>query len=938
MEESRGDDNAAKMPAEVQNGESDSFSNEATVSEKNVFHPSLKRRKRSESESNTSDNSKEVDTAKKQPALKRKRGATAASSGKSEHNLPFASSIDEYLTSPRDYAPRPEWCNPTNNSASAAAASSPSRNQGIAVAAVASTQNAAAADQAAAARMNAAAAFERMMPAGYFDANHPNANNGNGANNPLLRPPGVDNLEAVNNLVARLRHVDNPAAEVNGAVAVAAQEVANNINRNVAAIPLGVVARQLNEQNRNNMNRRELRHHQHRRRRALQNLAPGGGGGDGGAQQQLRNAIGNIQAGAQQLRIAIGNVPALSAQQREILRNILGGGAGPRRAAGHLGQIDIAAIEQMLRAAQRQAGAAGPIIVPPGQPAVPMLNLQAAMPWLVLRGGQQQQPILQQQPAQLALPQLQLAEPRLPLQQQEPPPPQQPFPLQPHEQQPPPELNPLAEANAAVENPSAVEANDSPVPGKMSVFGNDLDTALHLAIKRGAIDAALDLIEGGACVNFPNAKGITPLMVASQEGNVIIARALLNKGAKANNTTIRGSTALIQACHFGRLNVVEELLKHGALIEQANYKNTTALMRSSQEGHENVVKLLLQHNAVVNRRNDERMTALMLCSQRGHSGIVKMLLDHGADIDAKTAQESTSLMLACKRKNLEVAKILVAAGTELKLKDCKNRTVLETATRRGNTDFARILTDSAQIRLVKEQARRDRNFCMIRLWHLLNWERATIRVPPNFLLVHKLADDLDNPLLQHLCPSKRTLVRAMTMPAPVIELITAFIPLPLCWEKRLNLLTSRSMADPDTAVCNTLDLLDEVLEEGGILEAFDLAGVSPPVSFNSWADFRGWCGRCDVILSRCQDQDTSNIFAQDASCDKTPRLVESAQLQRRRANYLQVLSRAPNALSQVLASSPYEMPHMLFERLKPNGDIQSLVRRLTSGGVHFESK
>lgn len=440
-------------------------------------------------------------------------------------------------------------------------------------------------------------------------------------------------------------------------------------------------------------------------------------------------------------------------------------------------------------------------------------------------------------------------------------------------------------------------------------------------------------------------------MVASQEGNLIVSRALLKKGAKANNTTTRGSTALIQACHFGRLTVVEELLKHGgALIEQANYKNTTALMRSSQEGHAHVVKLLLQHNAGVNRRNDERMTALMLCSQRGHSEIVKMLLKAGAEVDAKTAQDSTSLMLACKRKNLHVAKILVAAGTELKLKDCKKRTVLETATRRGNTDFARILTDDAQIRLVKEETRRERNFCMIRLWHLLNWERATIRVPPNYLLVHKLAEDLDNPALQHLCPSKRTLVRAMTMPAPVIELITAFVPLPLGWEKRLNLLTSRSHADPDSAVYNALDLLDEVLEEGGVLEAFDLASMSPPTSFNSWAAFRGWCGLCDVILSRCQDEDTSNIYARDASgdtscgsligysSDNTPRLVEPALSQRRRANYLQVLFYAPNALATVLASSPYEMPPMLLERLKRNGDIQSLIRRQTSGSVHFESK
>jgi len=824
-------------------------------------------------------------------------------------------------------------------------ASSP--NQGVEFAGVASTQNAAAADQAAAARMNAAAAFERLIPAGNnnLGANNPNGNNANNANGnnvdnddrhiALPRPNGVDNdFEAnMQNFVARLRNINegNPAADL---IAAAAQELANNYNRNVAAIPLAAVPRQINAPNRNNdhdninNNNRERRHH-HRRRRILQHLAPGGGGG---AQQQLRNAIGNIQEGAQQLGRVMGNMPGLSAQQREILRSMMAERAGPRRPpARQVGQQNrVARIEQIFREALRQGGADPALLGGGGggQPAAQLLNFQARQ----LPVPQQQQQLGQHGPLQ----QLQPAEVQYPRQVPlfEPNPPAQANAVV---ENPPDEANAAAEGSGGTSN-NTNEANNDQVPGnpgKIAVFGNDLDTLLHLAIKRGAVDAALDLIEEGACIDFPNAKGITPLMVASQEGNVVIARALLNKGAKANNTTVRGSTALIQACHFGRLSVAEELLKHGALIEQSNHKNTTALMRSSQEGHESVVKLLLQHNAVVNRRNDERMTALMLCSQRGHSGIVKMLLKAGAEIDAKTAQDSTSLMLACKRKNLEVAKILVAAGTELKLKDCKNRTVLETATRRGNAEFARILTDDAQIRLVKEEARRERNFCMIRLWHLLNWERATIRVPPINLMVHSLAEDLNNPALQHLCPSKRALVRAMTMPAPVIELITAFIPLPLSWEKRLSLLSSRSHVDPDTAMYNALDLLDEVLEEGGMLEAFDLAGMEPPVSFHSWTHFQGWCGRCDVILSRCQNEDTNNIFAHDASIDDTPRRVQSAQSQRRQSNYLQVISLASNDLANVLASPPYRMPPILLEKLKSNGDIQSLARRLTSG-IHFE--
>ena len=168
---------------------------------------------------------------------------------------------------------------------------------------------------------------------------------------------------------------------------------------------------------------------------------------------------------------------------------------------------------------------------------------------------------------------------------------------------------------------------------------------------------------------------------------------------------------------------------------------------------------------------------------------------------------------------------------------------------------------------------------------------------------------------------------------------SSFIPLPLIWEKRLLLLTSRSHVHPDSAIFNTCDLIDEVLETGGILSAFDAAGVEPPSTFQSWEAFASWCGRCDVILSRCgTDVDVSNIMAHESNPTHGPlRHVESSQTQRRRINYLQVIARAPQSLKMILSSSPFEMPNSLFDKLKTWSDLQSLVRRLTDGGIHFDS-
>ncbi|KAL9189084.1 hypothetical protein ACHAXT_011574 [Thalassiosira profunda] len=503
----------------------------------------------------------------------------------------------------------------------------------------------------------------------------------------------------------------------------------------------------------------------------------------------------------------------------------------------------------------------------------------------------------------------------------------------------------------ARESPSRQPAADasSPSKGKAAVFGFECDSALHLAIKQGATEAATALVAAGACINFPNAKGITPLMVASQEGALDIVRALLHKGALPNATTVRGSTALIQASHFGKLEVVDELLTHGARVDQANLKNTTALMRASQEGHMGVVKRLLRGNAGVNRRNDERMTALMLSSQRGHDRIVRMLVKSGAQVDAKTAQDSTSLMLACKRKHLEVARILVASGTELKLKDVKNRTVLETATRRGNAEFAEVLTDAAQVRLMQEDARRERNFEMVRVWRLFQSERATVRLGRLDVGVRMVAENLETPSLERVCPSKRVLIRAMTLPAPVMELIAQFIPLPLSFERRLELLASRSIVHPDSAVFNALDLIDEVLEVGGMLQAFDEAGVDPPKSFASWSAFQSYCGKCDVILSRCGDVDVTHLLAEESEAGleivdtkggaspKNLRPIEPSATQRRGCNYLSVLARAPERLNTILSSPPYDVSSVLLRKLQTNSDIQSIVRRNVSGGISFDT-
>merc|ERR1712008_444816 len=86
-------------------------------------------------------------------------------------------------------------------------------------------------------------------------------------------------------------------------------------------------------------------------------------------------------------------------------------------------------------------------------------------------------------------------------------------------------------------------------------------------------------------------------------------------------------------------------------------------------------------------------------------------------------------------------------------------------------------------------------------------------------------------------------------------------------------------------------------------------------------------GKCNVVLSRCAGLHVTNIFMHESDTDMeivesngTPannlRLIESSQSQRRSCNYLGVLARAPQSLTAILSSHPYDMPRALLEKLK----------------------
>jgi uncharacterized protein len=100
----------------------------------------------------------------------------------------------------------------------------------------------------------------------------------------------------------------------------------------------------------------------------------------------------------------------------------------------------------------------------------------------------------------------------------------------------------------------------------VNTVGREMETPLHMACTRAALDDVRILIEGGANVNARTDIGTTPLMRSIYSKNEEIIALLLNAGADPNLASKFGSSALSIAKSGKDLHsVVELLVKHGAV-------------------------------------------------------------------------------------------------------------------------------------------------------------------------------------------------------------------------------------------------------------------------------------------------------------------------------------------------------------------------------------
>ena len=139
------------------------------------------------------------------------------------------------------------------------------------------------------------------------------------------------------------------------------------------------------------------------------------------------------------------------------------------------------------------------------------------------------------------------------------------------------------------------------------------------------------IVAEGVDVNWRNAGGWTPLMIAAAERHLDTVIVLVDAKADPNQRNAYGRTALMFASRYGQVRIVERLLAAGA---DPNIVPTDA----------------------------SGINALAAAAIEGHVAVIRLLLDKGADPSIRTRSGQTALDLARANGRAEAARVLEAAG------------------------------------------------------------------------------------------------------------------------------------------------------------------------------------------------------------------------------------------------------------------------------------
>jgi len=201
-------------------------------------------------------------------------------------------------------------------------------------------------------------------------------------------------------------------------------------------------------------------------------------------------------------------------------------------------------------------------------------------------------------------------------------------------------------------------------------------TPLHVASEVGDQAIAAFLLTSGAGVDAVDELGRTPVHLAAAAGHGPVAETLLSAGADPRAICRDGRTLLHSAAAGGLVGLMERLLTEGFGVDAPDRYGRTPLFWASQSGSADGAEWLLTHGADVNRRADFQMTPLHEATFSGNLRLLDVLVRHGADVNAVNEAGSTPLLYVSQAGRVDVIEWLLAHGAALDVRNTWNETPL----------------------------------------------------------------------------------------------------------------------------------------------------------------------------------------------------------------------------------------------------------------------
>ncbi|XP_076070588.1 uncharacterized protein LOC143042207 isoform X1 [Mytilus galloprovincialis] len=237
---------------------------------------------------------------------------------------------------------------------------------------------------------------------------------------------------------------------------------------------------------------------------------------------------------------------------------------------------------------------------------------------------------------------------------------------------------------------------DTGMTNKIDAKGN---TPLHLASMSGHLSVLKLLVGNGGNVEMLNKEELSPFFYACENNSISVVHYLLNSKkdfVKINKKYMKreNKSVLHIACLKGYIEIVKILLDHRATVDIPDAGELTPLHLACSNGQYKTAELLLNSGANVNALDKLGRTPVYHACTGDYKDIVKLLIKRKANINKSTLNGSTPLHAACEHEIVDIVNILLNNGAKVDVQDREVGTPLHLACRKGNGRIVQLLIDN----------------------------------------------------------------------------------------------------------------------------------------------------------------------------------------------------------------------------------------------------